>query len=184
MLILPDEYGVMVFPVAALWTLAAFVDQAGMNEGVQHTPADMTLLEQVCVDPAHGAVPRRKNEFLFLLLLRRRGPNLALFTVQEAGHGLRVAEAIELLNKGDWSASLLRGVVVPLVSANGDTVVAGEAAFPAFRQEPFSPAEKKGFQVYGGGALLLGIGKFNIRHDSTPYKNVERVIRDNAFQMW
>ena len=182
--ILSDEYGIVIFPVAALRPLAAFVDQAGMNEGVQHVPADMTLLEQVGVDPAHGAVPRRKNEFLFLLLLRRCGPDLALFTVQEAGHGLRVAQAIELLDKRYRPAALFRGMVVPLVSTDGDAVVACEAAFPAFPQELFSLAEKKGFQVYGGGALLLGIGKFNIRHDSTPYKNVERVIRDNAFQMW
>lgn len=125
-----------------------------MNEGVQHVPADMALLEQVGVDPAHGVVPRRKGDFLLLFLLRRRGSDLTLFAVQEAGHGLQITEAVELLDKGAWSAALLRGVVVPLVSADGDAVVAGKTAFPAFPQEPFSPAEKKGFQVYGGGALF------------------------------
>lgn len=104
-------------------------------------------------------------KFFFLLLLGWGGANFTLFAVQKTGHGLRVAETVEFLNKGNWPSSLLCRVVEPFVSMNGDAVITGETAFTAFPQKAFAPAEEKRFQVYGGGPLLLAVGKFDIGHD-------------------
>ena len=136
----PDEYGVVI-GIAALGRFAALIDQLGMDKSVQYRAADEALLEQVCVDPAHGIVSRRELELLFLLLPGRRGDEFSLFAVQEPCHRLWVAEAVELLNKGNRPAALLCSVVKPLISPDGDAVVAGEALFPAAGQELLALAQ-------------------------------------------
>ena len=103
-------------------------------------------------------------EVFLLFLFWGRGADFPLFAVQEPGHGLGVAEVIELLDKRDWPAALLGGVVEPLVSPDGDTVVAGKAFFSAAGQEFFSLRKKEHLQIYGGGPLLLIVGKFNTGH--------------------
>ena len=135
-----------------------------MDKRVQHRAANEALLEQVGVDPAHGIVFRRELELPFLLLLGRRGDDFSLLAVQEPGHRFRVAEAVELLDKGDRPAALLRGVVKPLVSPDSDAVVAGETLFPAAGQELLTLTEQKRLQVYGGGPLFLIVGKFDVGH--------------------
>ena len=134
----PNEHGVVILSGAALGLLAAFVDESGVDEVVQHRTADHPVLKHICVDMAHGVVSGRQLERFLLFLLWGRGTDFPLFTVQKPGHGLRIAEVIKLLDERDWPAALLGGVVEPLVSPDGDTVVAGKALFSAAGQELLS----------------------------------------------
>ncbi len=162
-----DEYGIVI-GIAAFGRFAALIDQLGVYESVQHRAADEALLEQVGIDPAHGIVFRWELELLLFLLFGRRGADFSLLSVQEACHRLRVAEAVELLDEGYRPAALLCGVVKPLVSPDGDAVVAGEALFPAAGQELLALTQQKRLQVYGGGPLFLIFGKFGIGHKEPP----------------
>ena len=74
------------------------------------------------------------------------------------------------MDEGDRPAAFFGRVVKPFVSPDCDAVVAGEAAFPAFPQKMFAPAEEKGFQIHGGGPLFLAVGKFDIGHGHPPFK--------------
>ena len=152
-----DEHGVVVFLCPVLGSFTALVDELLAHEGIEYLAVDATLLQQVGIHTAHGLTLRRQREGLcrlrLLLLCRRVTP--AEIIAEEQGHGVRVAESIELLDEADGSAALFRGMVVPLAAADGDAVVTGKAFVPAGGNELFSSAAEELLQVHRRGSFFL-----------------------------
>lgn len=58
--------------------------------------------------------------------------------------------------------AFLLGVIVPLVAADRDTVIAGQPLLPAGGNELLAAAPEELLQVHFGGALFLILYKMNI----------------------
>ena len=157
-LIFPNEHGVVIFLV--------LIDQSGPDKGAQHLPVDEAPFQEVGVQPPHLPAHWRLNEFLFrfLLLPGRRFIDPALLTVQQAGDRLRVAESKIILHKGDGTAALHGGVVVPFVTPDGDAAVAGHAVLRPGSDELLALPPQELHQVYTAGTIFLFLGEMDIGH--------------------
>ena len=152
-----DEHGVVIFLCPVPGSFTAFVDELPAHEGIEYLAVDATLFQQVGIHTAHGLALRWECEGLcrlrLLLLCRRVAP--AQIIAKEQGHGVRVAESIELLDEADGSAALFGGVIEPLAAADGDAMVAGKAFVLAGGDELFPTAAEELLQVHRGGAFFL-----------------------------
>ena len=152
-----DEHGVVIFLCPVPGSFTAFVDELLAHEGIEYLAVDATLLQQVCIHTAHGLTLRRECEGLcrLRLLLHCRRVASAEIIAEEQGHGVWVAESIELFDEADGSAALFGGVIEPLAAADGDAVVAGKAFVPAGCDELFSSAAEELLQVHRRGSFFL-----------------------------
>ena len=147
----------MIFLCPVPGSFTALIDELLAHEGIEYLAVDATLLQQVGIHTAHGLALRWEREGLcrlrLLLLCRRITP--AEIIAEEQRHGVRVAESIKLLDEADGSATLFRGMVVPLAAADGDAMVAGKAFVPAGGDELFPSAAEELLQVHRCGSFFL-----------------------------
>ena len=157
-LIFPDEHGVVIFLV--------LIDQSGPDKGTQHLPVDQALFQQVSVHPPHLPAHWRLDEFLlrFFSLPGRRFIDLPLFTFQQTGDRLRIAESTIILHKGDGAAALLGRMVVPFVAPNGDAVIAGHAVLRPGADELLALPPQELHQIHTAGTIFLFLGEMDIGH--------------------
>lgn len=107
---------------------------------------------------------RRQLERLLrlLLFLTRERICRALLAVQEQGHCLGIAFAVEPLYERHRPAAVLRGMVVPCVAANGDAVVAREAFVAPRLDEMLTAHTQELLEIDRARAELLLLGEINI----------------------
>lgn len=118
-LICAHKYCIVVFRI--------FVQEPFPGEVGYHTSVNVPMLHQIGIDPAHIGVDRRQDKGLWRLHhpLCGRGVDGTHFSAQQHGHRFGIAEVVEALHKADGVTAPLLGMVVPLVSADGDAVVLG-----------------------------------------------------------
>ena len=152
-----DEHGVVIFLCPVPGSFTALIDELLAHEGIEYFTVNATLLQQVCIHTAHGLTLRWECEGLcrLRLLLHCRRVASAEIITEEQGHGVWIAESIELFDEADGSAALFGGVIEPLTAADGDAVVAGKAFVPAGGNELFSSAAEELLQVHRRGSFFL-----------------------------
>ena len=116
------------------------------------------------IDPPHIAMGRWLNERLGRLLhtLSGRGIDRTHLAAQKHGHCFRVAQTIVALDEADRMTAPLLGVIIPLVAADCDAVVAGQPLLSAGGNELLATAAEELLQVYGGSTLFLFFCEMNI----------------------
>ena len=156
LLIYTNKYGIVVISI--------FVQELLSGEVRNHAPVDATVLDQIGIDPAHILIGRWQYERLGRLLhpLSGRGIDRSHLTAQEHGHRIGKAEAIELLDKADGMTAALLGVIVPLVAADGNAVVAGQPLLSAGGDQFLSTTTEELLQVHCGCTLFLFFCEMNI----------------------
>ena len=153
--ILSNKDSIVVLIASALGFFAALIEQSSPDKSSDGLPVQESVFEQIGVHPAHIPTGRRQDELLLLLLFRSGNANLPLLSIQQASDGLRIGKVIELLDKGDWSAALLCGMVVPVVPADGDAAVTGKPLFTARWQQLLTLPQQELLQVDLAGAAFV-----------------------------
>ena len=105
--------------------IGVFIQQLLSCKVRHNAPVDIPVLDQIGIDPAHIGIGRRKDKGLRRLLypFLGRGINRSQLASQKHGHRLRIAEVIKPLHEADGVAAPLLGMIVPLVAADGDTIL-------------------------------------------------------------
>ena len=144
--------------------IGVFIQQLLSCKVRHNAPVDIPVLDQIGIDPAHIGIGRRKDKGLRRLLYPffGRGINRSQLASQKHGHRLRIAEVIKPLHEADGVAAPLLGMIVPLVAADGDTMVTGQPFLSAGGKELFAPAAEELLQINGGGSLLLFFREMNV----------------------
>jgi len=128
------------------------------------------VLEQIGVNPAHIIAGGWKHKWLGFLLPFR--PHRLIYspvlTIEQLCHRFRIAHTVKPLQKGDGPAALLLCVVVPLIAADRNAVVAGETLLMTGGEQLLSLAEQKLLQVHLTGTALLVFCEMYIRHCIPP----------------
>ena len=121
------KYCIVVFGI--------FVQKLFPGEVGYHTSVNVSVLDQIGIDPTHIGMDRRQNKRLGRLLhpLSSGWVDGTRFAPQQHGHRFGVAEVIEALHKADCMTTPFFGVVVPLVAADSDAVIPGQPFLSAGR---------------------------------------------------
>ena len=156
LLICTNKYGVVVISI--------FVQELLLGKVCDHAPVDAPVLDQIGIDPAHILIGRWQHKRLGRLLhpVTGRGIDRSHLTAQKHGHCFRVVQTIEALDKTDRVTTPLLGVIIPLVAADSDTVVAGQPLLSAGGDELLATAPEELLQVHSGGTLFLFFCEMNI----------------------
>ena len=160
--IFADKDGVAVLVIPKFF--AAFIERSSTDKGADYFSVQKPVLEQISIHPAHIPTGRRQGKvlLLFLFLLWSGGIDRSLLTAQQTGDGFRIGQIVELLDERDRPAALFCGMIVPTVSANGDTVVAGKPLFEAGGQQLLALPDQKLLQINLTGSLFLFVSKMDI----------------------
>ena len=124
-------------------------------------------LNQVSKHPVHiGMCFRQHKRLCRLLLLWFALPiDLSLLSAKQHRDRLRKTLIIIRPDKINCKTSFFCCMVIPSISAYGDTVITGKPLFSAGTKQLFSLPDKEVLQIHGIGPLFLFFCKINIsRH--------------------
>ncbi len=142
------------------------VDQPLPDEGGEHLPIQMAVLQQVSEHPPVVFIGGRQLEGLLHFFPGRcyLGAELADVLIQQGQHCLRIVHPVELFEKGHRPAALLGGVVVPLIPPDGDAVVAGQAELRPGADQGFPFEAEELCQIHLVGLELLFFCEMDVGH--------------------
>ena len=148
----------------AVVVLGVLIYQSGPGEVGDHLPADVALLHQVGVHPAHIGVGRRKGEGIgrLLLLWLRGGICRTQLLSQQELHGLLIGCPVVVLNEADRVAAPPGNMVVPFAAPDGDMVHPGQPGLPPGAEQLLALPPQEFLQINRVRPLLLLVGKVDI----------------------